>query len=238
MSTRIASNRIARSRLAIATLALGASTLSGCALTKSNAGKGVLIGAATGAAAGGAIGSKNGGTARGAIIGAAIGGAAGAIIGHQMDKQAKEIAQNIPGATVERVGEGIEVTFASGLLYDYDSDRVKSDAASNLRTLAQSLDKYPDTELVIVGHTDDRGTDEYNLDLSQRRATAAATYLVSQGVSRSRIRPVGRGEAEPKVANDTEADRALNRRVEVAIFANDKLQQKAKQQAFTGTPGF
>ena len=125
-----------RSRTAIAVFALTTSTLSGCALTQSNAGKGVLIGAATGAAAGAAVGSKNGGTARGAIIGAAVGGAAGAIIGHQMDKQAKEIAQNIPGATVERVGEGIQVTFASGLLYDYDSDRVRADAASNLRTLA------------------------------------------------------------------------------------------------------
>jgi outer membrane protein OmpA-like peptidoglycan-associated protein len=154
-----------------------------------------------------------------------------------MDKQAKEIAQNIPGATVERVGEGIQVTFASGLLYDFDSDRVRADAASNLRTLAQSLDKYPDTELLIVGHTDDKGTDGYNLDLSERRAAAAANYLVSQGVARSRIRPVGRGESEPKVANDSEANRQQNRRVEVAIFASEKLQQKAKQQAFTGSPG-
>lgn len=225
-----------RSRAAVAALALVTSTLSGCALTKSNAGKGVLIGAATGAAAGAAIGNKNGGTARGAIIGAAVGGAAGAIIGHQMDRQAREIAQNIPGATVERVGEGIQVTFASGLLYDYDSDRVRADAASNLRTLAQSLDKYPDTELVIVGHTDDRGTDAYNQELSQRRATAAATYLVSQGVSRSRIRPVGRGESEPKVANESEATRQQNRRVEVAIFANERLQERAKQQAFTARP--
>ena len=226
-----------RSRTAIAAFALTTSTLSGCALTQSNAGKGVLIGAATGAAAGAAIGNKNGGTARGAIIGAAVGGAAGAIIGHQMDRQAKEIAQNIPGATVERVGEGIQVTFASGLLYDFDSDRVRADAASNLRTLAQSLDKYPDTELVIVGHTDDKGTDEYNQELSQRRATAAATYLVSQGVSRARIRPVGRGETEPKVPNESEAARQQNRRVEVAIFASEKLQEKAKQQAFTsGSP--
>ena len=224
-------------RTAITAFALTTSTLSGCALTQSNAGKGVLIGAATGAAAGAAVGSKNGGTARGAIIGAAVGGAAGAIIGHQMDKQAKEIAQNIPGATVERVGEGIQVTFASGLLYDYDSDRVRADAASNLRTLAQSLDKYPDTELLIVGHTDDRGTEAYNQDLSQRRATAAATYLVSQGVARSRIRPVGRGESEPKVANESEETRQQNRRVEVAIFANEKLQEQAKQQAFTGRSG-
>jgi outer membrane protein OmpA-like peptidoglycan-associated protein len=226
-----------RSRSAIAAFALTTSTLSGCALTQSNAGKGVLIGAATGAAAGAAIGNNNGGTARGAIIGAAIGGAAGAIIGHQMDRQAKEIAQNIPGATVERVGEGIQVTFASGLLYDFDSDRVRADAASNLRTLAQSLDKYPDTELVIVGHTDDKGTDDYNLDLSQRRSAAAASYLVSQGVDRARIRTMGRGEGEPKAENDSEANRQLNRRVEVAIFANEKLQEKAKQQAFTSPPG-
>lgn len=226
-----------RHRLAIAALALGATTLSGCALTQSNAGKGVLIGAATGAAAGAAIGKNNGGTARGAIIGAAVGGAAGAIIGRQMDKQARELEQNIPGATVERVGEGIQVTFASGLLYDFDSDRVRSDAATNLRTLAQSLDKYPDTELVIVGHTDDKGTDSYNLDLSERRAAAAANYLVSQGVTRARIRTVGRGETEPKVANDSESTRSQNRRVEVAIFASEKLQEQAKQQAFTGRSG-
>lgn len=227
-----------RSRIAIATLALGATTLSGCAMTQSNAGKGVLIGAATGAAAGAAIGRNNGGTARGAIVGAAVGGAAGAIIGHQMDRQAKEIEQNIPGAIVERVGEGIQVTFASGLLYDFDSDRVRGDAASNLRTLAQSLDKYPDTELLVVGHTDDVGRDGYNLDLSERRAAAAASYLVSQGVSRTRIRTVGRGETEPKVANDDESSRTQNRRVEVAIYASERLQEKAKTQAFRGTtPG-
>ena len=221
-----------RSRIAIATLALGATTLSGCAMTQSNAGKGVLIGAAAGGAIGGAVGSKNGGTARGAILGAAIGGAAGAAIGHQMDRQAKEIAQNIPGATVERVGEGITVTFASGLLYDYDSDRVRGDAATNLRTLAQSLDKYPNTDLLIAGHTDADGSDSYNQGLSERRAAAAASYLVSQGVARARIRTRGLGEAEPVVANDSETSRQRNRRVEVAIFASEKLRSEARTQSF------
>ena len=219
------------SRRSFAVLSLAAlPSLTGCALTQSNAGKGVLIGAATGAAVGGAVGSKNGGTARGAILGAAIGGAAGAAIGHQMDRQAKEIAQNIPGATVERVGEGITVTFASGLLYDYDSDRVRGDAATNLRTLAQSLDKYPNTDLLIAGHTDADGSDTYNQGLSERRAAAAASYLVTQGVSRSRIRTTGLGEVEPVVANDTEANKQKNRRVEIAIYANQTARNSFRQQ--------
>ena len=215
----------------IAILSLAAlPTLSGCALTQSNAGKGVLIGAAAGAAVGGAVGSKNGGTARGAVLGAAIGGAAGAASGHQMDRQAKEIAQNIPGATVERVGEGITVTFASGVLYDYDSERVRSDAAANLRALAQSLDKYPDTDILIAGHTDADGSDSYNQQLSERRAAAAASYLVSQGVARSRLRTSGLGESEPVVSNDTEANKQKNRRVEIAIYANERARSSFRQQ--------
>ena len=215
----------------IAILSLAAlPSLSGCALTQSNAGKGVLIGAAAGGAIGGAVGSKNGGTARGAILGAAIGGAAGAAIGHRMDRQAKEIAQNIPGATVERVGEGITVTFASGVLYDYDSDRVRSDAAANLRSLAQSLDEYPDTDILIAGHTDADGSDTYNQQLSERRAAAAATYLASQGVARSRIRTSGLGESEPVVSNDTEANKQKNRRVEIAIYANETARASFRQQ--------
>jgi outer membrane protein OmpA-like peptidoglycan-associated protein len=149
-----------------------------------------------------------------------VGGAAGAIIGHQMDQQAKELKQNIPGATVARVGEGIAVTFASGLLYDFDSDVIRSDAAQNLRSLAASLEKYPNTDLLIVGHTDAVGTSEYNQALSLRRAAAAAGYLASQGVNSSRLQAVGRGETEPIASNDTEAGRQANRRVEIAIVAN------------------
>jgi outer membrane protein OmpA-like peptidoglycan-associated protein len=182
--------------------------------------KGAVIGAAAGAAAGGVIGNQTGSTTRGAIIGAVVGGTAGAIIGHQMDQQAKELQQNIPGATVARVGEGIAVTFESGLLYDFDSDVVRSSAAQNLGNLAASLNKYPNTDLLIVGHTDAVGTSDYNQGLSQRRATAAANYLASQGVSAARLRALGRGETEPLATNDTEAGRQLNRRVEIAIVAN------------------
>ena len=137
-----------------------------------------------------------------------------------MDQQAKELQQDIPGATVSRVGEGIAVTFASGLLYDFDSDVVRAEAAANLRNLAASLNKYPNTDLLIVGHTDAVGTSEYNQTLSQRRATSAANYLASQGVASTRLQSVGRGETEPIAANDTEAGRQLNRRVEIAIIAN------------------
>jgi outer membrane protein OmpA-like peptidoglycan-associated protein len=157
-----------------------------------------------------------------------VGGAVGAIIGHQMDQQAKEIRQNIPGAVVERVGEGIQVTFASGLLFDFDSDRVRAEAAANLRNLAQSLDKYPGTELLIVGHTDSKGEDGYNQGLSERRARSTADYLASQGVERSRLRTTGRGESEPVADNASADGQQRNRRVEVAIFAGEKLKAEAR----------
>ena len=182
--------------------------------------KGAVIGATAGGAVGGVIGNQTGSTARGAIIGAVIGGTVGAVIGHQMDQQAKELRQDIPGATVTRVGEGIAVTFASGLLYDFDSDVVRAAAATNLRNLAASLGKYPKTDLLIVGHTDSKGADDYNQTLSQKRATAASNYLAAQGVSSARLRALGRGETEPVASNDTENGRQSNRRVEIAIYAN------------------
>ncbi len=182
--------------------------------------QGAIIGAAGGGAIGAVIGNQTGSTARGAIIGAAVGGTIGAVIGHQMDQQAKEIQQNVPGATVTRVGEGIAVTFDSGLLYDFDSDVIRAEAASNLRNLAASLNKYPNTDLLIVGHTDAVGADAYNQSLSERRARAAANYLAGVGVANSRLRSVGRGETEPIATNDTDDGRQLNRRVEIAIVAN------------------
>jgi outer membrane protein OmpA-like peptidoglycan-associated protein len=199
---------------------------SGCAsLNKKETG--AIIGGATGAAVGAAVGRANGSTAKGAIIGAAVGGTAGAVIGHQMDQQAKEIKQNIPGAIVERVGEGLQVTFESGLLFDYDSDVLREAARKNLATLATSLEKYPNTDLMIVGHTDATGPDAYNMTLSERRAAAASNYLAAQGVSRARLRSTGRGETEPVVPNETETDRQKNRRVEVAIYANEQLKAQA-----------
>ena len=200
-------------------LALGILQVSSCASWR-NRDKGAVIGAAAGAGVGAVIGNQTGSTARGAIIGAVVGGAAGAIIGHQMDQQAKEIQQNIPGATVTRVGEGIAVSFASGLLYDFDSDAIKPTAAQNLRSLAQSLDKYPNTDILIVGHTDATGSDTYNQSLSQRRAQSAQLFLVREGVSNSRLQATGRGETEPIASNDTETGQSQNRRVEIAIYAN------------------
>lgn len=203
--------------------------LVGCA-SMSKKERGAVIGAGAGAVAGGLVGRSNGSTAKGAIIGAAVGGAAGAVIGHQMDQQAKEIKQNIPGAVVERVGEGIQVTFASGLLYDFNSDAVKGTAGENLRKLAASLAKYPNTELLIAGHTDSQGDEGYNQRLSERRASSAASYLAGQGVTRARLHTRGLGEMEPVADNDSDAARQRNRRVEVAIYASEAYQAKVQRE--------
>jgi outer membrane protein OmpA-like peptidoglycan-associated protein len=217
-----------RRSVLLLSLASLATALPGCAR---NAQRGLVFGAAGGAVVGGVIGKVAGSTAKGVIIGAVVGGAAGAIIGDQMDRQARELEQNIPGARVERVGEGIQVTFASGLLYDFDSDVVKPTARENLRALAASLDKYPGSDILILGHTDSVGTETYNKSLSVRRADAAAEYLVSQSVDRSRLATGGLGEEEPIASNDSESGRQQNRRVEVAIYASKKMQEEAKRRA-------
>jgi outer membrane protein OmpA-like peptidoglycan-associated protein len=164
----------------------GSVVLSGCA-GMSQKQRGAVIGAGGGAVVGGVIGAATGSTARGAIIGAVVGGAAGAIIGHQMDQQAKELQQKIPGATVSRVGEGIAVNFPSGILFPFNSTEILPDGRTNLQQLASSLNEYPNSDILIVGHTDSVGTDAYNNDLSQRRALAAQSYLQSLGVPASRL---------------------------------------------------
>ena len=218
-------------RAAIASLfAAGMLVSAGCASMNQKE-RGAVIGAGAGAAIGGVIGNQTGSTARGAIIGAVVGGAAGAIIGHQMDQQAKELDQSIPGAKVERVGEGIQVTFESGLLFDFDSDRIRADAAKNFQELANSLKKFGNSNLLIVGHTDSQGEDAYNMNLSQRRANSASAYLQSLGVPASRISTAGRGESEPVASNDTDAGRQLNRRVEVAIYASPEYREHVKKSS-------
>lgn len=214
----------------LAAIGLAGLTLSACQTLNTNKERGAVVGAAVGGVAGGVIGKHQGSTAKGAIIGATVGGVIGGVIGHQMDQQAKELEQNIPGAIVERVGEGIQVTFESGLLFDFDSDRIKPTAAQNLKNLAASLDKYPNSSLLIVGHTDAKGTDSYNQTLSERRASSAAVFLANNGVSMARLRTMGLGETEPKVANDTEANMALNRRIEVAIYASEAYRNSLRQQ--------
>jgi outer membrane protein OmpA-like peptidoglycan-associated protein len=195
--------------------------------------QGAIIGAAGGAVVGGVIGHATGSTARGTIIGAAVGGAAGAIIGHQMDQKAKEIQAKVPGAVVTREGEGLVVTFESGLLFDFDSDQLRQASKQNLDNLASSLSEFGDSKMLLVGHTDDKGTDTYNADLSRRRANAVASYLISQGVPTGRVSTSGRGESEPIAPNDTDANRQKNRRVEVAITAGDQMKAQAKAQAGT-----
>ncbi len=214
-----------RLRAATALLVVGTLGASACASMNKKE-EGAVIGATAGGAIGGVIGNQTGSTAKGAIIGAVVGGAAGAIIGHQMDQQAKELSQNIKGATVERVGEGINVTFASGLLFAFNSDEIQATAGENLRELAASLNRYPDSQLLIVGHTDNVGGPAYNQALSERRANSAAAYLAAQGVARTRLATSGKGEAEPVTSNDSEAGRQQNRRVEVAIYASEAYRQR------------
>lgn len=190
----------------------------GCGLNKAE--QGAIIGVGAGGAAGAVIGNATGSTVRGAIIGAAVGGVAGALIGHQMDKQAEELEYELPGAIVQRVGEGITVTFPDGLLFGFDADQVTPSAGEHLRTFAASLAKYPDTRTLIVGHTDSQGTASYNMDLSERRAASAAGFIVGEGIDRARVSTAGRGETEPIAANDSDDGRRHNRRVEVAIYAS------------------
>jgi outer membrane protein OmpA-like peptidoglycan-associated protein len=202
---------------------------SGCASWGDKQKKGAGIGAAGGGVLGAIIGHKTGSTARGAIIGAAVGGAAGAIIGNRMDAQAEKLAQELEGAQVSRVGEGIAVTFDSGILFPFDSAELTSEARSNLRKLADSLQAEARTNVMILGHTDSDGSDSYNLQLSERRGRSGEDYLASLGVASSRLVSRGRGEAEPIASNGTEEGRRQNRRVEVAIYANGAWRDEAKR---------
>jgi outer membrane protein OmpA-like peptidoglycan-associated protein len=217
-----------RSIKSLIAILVGAVFLISCA-NWSRTGTGAAAGAGAGGVLGGVIGSKKGNTAGGAIIGAAVGGAAGAAIGRYMDKQAKEIENEVKNAEVERVGEGIKVTFESGILYGFDSYSLTPAAQENVRELARILNEYPDTNIMIEGHTDNRGAADYNQGLSERRARSVANYLKMQGVAADRVTTTGRGFSDPIATNDTEEGRAKNRRVEVAIWGNEDLQEKAEK---------
>ncbi|MDN3550580.1 OmpA family protein [Mucilaginibacter aquaedulcis] len=221
-------------KIKIATLSLALATAgilgSGCnSLTKTQ--KGAAIGAGAGGTVGAFIGKAAGNTALGAIIGGAVGGTAGAFIGRNMDRQAAEIKQTVPGATVTREGEGILVKFDSGILFDTDKADLKPAAQANLQNLAKSLQNNQNTNILIVGHTDDTGSDSHNQDLSVRRAESVKSYIVADNVSGSRLTTSGKGESEPIADNTTAAGRAQNRRVEIVIVANDQMKQQAKQSA-------
>lgn len=218
----------------IATLGLMIATSSmlfeSCA-TATKTQKGAVIGAGAGGTIGAIIGKKAGNTAVGAIIGGAIGGTAGAYIGRRMDRQAEEIKQTIPNAEVIREGEGIIVKFDSGILFDVDKSDLKTTARTNVESLAASLKSNPQTNVLIVGHTDATGTDAYNYKLSERRAAAVKTYAVSQGIPASRLTTEGRGETEPISDNTSESGKAENRRVEIVIVANEAMKTDAKTNA-------
>ncbi|HEY7411844.1 MAG TPA: OmpA family protein [Vicinamibacteria bacterium] len=217
-------------RKTIAVLTAAAFTATGCA-SMNKTQQGAVIGAGAGTVIGGAIGHATGSTARGAILGAVVGGAAGALIGRHMDKQAERLAQELEGAKVSRVGEGIAVTFEDGILFPFDSAELMPAARGNLRKLADSLQSEPRTEVMIIGHTDSRGTDAYNQDLSLRRARSASSYVGAQGVSRDRLLPSGKGEQEPVASNATDDGRQQNRRVEIAIYANEEWRNEARREA-------
>lgn len=193
--------------------------------------KGAAVGTAGGAAVGAVIGKAAGNTALGAIIGAAVGGVTGAVIGRKMDKQAEEIKNEVPGAKVERVGEGIVVEFSSAVLFGFDQSNITSNAESTLNDLVKILNKYPDTDLEIQGHTDNSGTDKYNQGLSERRASTVSNYLTNHGIALERVKTVGFGETAPKYSNDTESGKVQNRRVEFLITANEKMKADAKKEA-------
>lgn len=214
----------------IVALAISLMMFQGCAkATRSQ--KGTVIGAATGGTIGAIIGKKVGNTAVGAIIGGAVGGTAGALIGHKMDKQAEEIKNSIPNAEVIREGEGIIVKFDSGILFDVNKTELKTIARTNIESLASSLKNNPETNILIVGHTDATGAENYNLKLSERRAASVRSYIIGQGILSSRLQTEGKGEWEAIADNETESGRALNRRVEIVIVANEKLKAEAKQGA-------
>ncbi|MFN0157607.1 MAG: OmpA family protein [Bacteroidota bacterium] len=215
-----------RFRNSVSILVSAALLMMGC--SASNTVKGGAIGAGAGAVIGGIIGNQSGNTVVGAIIGAAVGGTAGALIGNYMDKQAEEMRRDIKGARIERVGEGIKITFDSGLLFETNSARLSSVAEGNIRELATILAKYDDTDILVEGHTDSDGTDAHNQDLSVQRAEAVAGFAKGRGVKGSRFTTIGYGETQPLGPNTTASGKQENRRVEIAVMANDDLKDAAE----------
>lgn len=198
--------------------------------------RGAGIGAAGGAIIGGVLGNnigKGNNTALGAILGAAIGGAAGGYIGNRMDRQAERIEEEIPGAVVTRVGEGINVTFNedAGVYFDTSKSNVKGTSAATLDKLAGIFKEYPKSNVLVEGHTDSAGPEDYNMNLSEQRAKSVTNYLINQGIDGYRFTTKWYGEDQPKGDNSTNEGKATNRRVELAIVASDELKQQAKEKS-------
>lgn len=188
--------------------------------------QGAIAGVLVGAAAGAAIDDKHG---RGALIGAAVGGLAGGLIGNYLDKQAQEM-DAIPDANVERREETLVVMFPSDVLFDVDSHALAAGSYSRLRHVADTLKRYPDTNVIVKGHTDSSGSESYNLRLSEERAETVRRYLIAEGVASYRLSAVGFGEAMPIATNATPEGRQQNRRVELEVRPNDELRDQAREQ--------
>jgi outer membrane protein OmpA-like peptidoglycan-associated protein len=219
-----------RTRILIPAILIAAVLFQGCSsLNKTQ--KGAAIGTAGGAAAGAVIGRASGNTAMGAIIGATVGGVTGAVIGHQMDKQAEELKKKVPDANVERVGEGIVVTLSDKVLFDFGKADLTDASRKSLDKIIQVFNNYPDTNIEIQGHTDNKGSDEYNQGLSVQRANSVNNYLVNKGLASSRLTVKGFGETAPKYENETEEGRTQNRRVEFLVTANEKMKAEAAKKA-------
>jgi len=206
--------------------------ISGCK-TASRSQKGAVIGAAGGGAIGAVIGKAAGNTAMGAIIGATVGGVTGSVIGRKMDKQAEEMKEVLGDAEVRREGEGIIINFKEKVLFGFNSSDLGSSAQSNLDKLVNVLNRYPDTNIEVIGHTDAVGSDSYNQTLSERRANSVLSYIRSKNIASTRLKAKGMGKTDPVATNETDEGRAQNRRVEFVITANEKMKEDAKREAST-----
>ncbi|MEO5999990.1 MAG: OmpA family protein [Chitinophagaceae bacterium] len=195
---------------------------------------GAAMGTAGGGIAGEVVGRAYGNSAVGAIIGAAVGGVTGSVIGSKMDKQAEEIKKEVPGVKVERVAEGIVVEFNSKILFGYNQADLSAASKKNLDELTKVVQKYTNTNIEIQGHTDNKGSFNYNQSLSQRRAASVAQYLREKGIDNNRINIKGLGESSPKYDNDTVTGRTENRRVELLISANERMKEESRKEGETG----
>ncbi len=211
--------------------------LTGCEAAKNTnkTQRGVAIGAVAGGVLGAVIGNnvgKGGNGALGAVLGGVVGGVAGGVIGNKMDKQAREIKTALPGAQVERVGEGIRLVLGENAIrFDTNKSILTTVAKNNLDKLVPVLKEYADTDITIYGFTDNTGTVEYNQTLSEQRAASVKNYLASKGLGTSRISATGLGVNDPVATNDSAEGRSENRRVEFTIIANEKMINDAKKEA-------
>lgn len=223
--------------IALASLFLLGNVFTSCESLKNTnkAQRGAAIGALGGALLGGVLGNnlgKGGNGAMGAVLGGIVGGVAGGVIGNKMDKQAREIQTALPGAAVERVGEGIHLVLGENAVrFETNKATLTVVAKANLDKLVPVFNQYPDTNIQIYGHTDNVGAPEYNLNLSNERAASVKAYLAQKGIKSIRFKTTGLGITEPIASNDTPVGRSQNRRVEFAILANDKMVQDAKKEA-------